>query len=393
MEKKRIKIVNGRIITPSGIVAGYNLVIEHGKIAEITNRNEDIPGVFIIDAQGLYVSPGCIDMHVHGANGHDFMEATPDAFYAIAHAHAIHGTTAIYPTLAACSGKTVENAIRTCEQTAGHPKNGARIMGLHLEGNYLNIKMKGGQEAGYITLPHPEEYKALLNQTECIKRWSAAPELEGALEFGRYVSDKGIVVSLAHTVAGYPKVKEAFQAGFTHATHFYNAMTGVHKDREFKHEGTIESVYLMDDMTVEVVADGIHVPPAILELVCKIKGVERTALVTDAMYAAAWSGVNEFDDERLVIEDGVCKLADRSALAGSIATADCLIRTMVKAAGIPLHDAVRMASETPARIMHILDRKGTLEKGKDADIIIFDEDIHIRTTIVEGDIVSRSFTL
>lgn len=393
MEQKRINIVNGKILTPSGIITGHRLVIENGKIAEITNRNEDIPGALRIDAQGLYVSPGCIDMHVHGADGHDFMEATPAAFYAIAHAHAIHGTTALYPTLAACSGKTIGSAIRTCEQIAGHSENGARIMGLHLEGNYLNTKMKGGQDARFIILPDQEEYEALLNQTDCIKRWSAAPELEGAMDFARYVSDKGIVVSLAHTVADYPKVKEAYQAGFTHATHFYNAMTSVHKDREFKHEGTIEGVYLMDDMTVEVVADGIHVPPAILELVCKIKGVERTALVTDAMFAAAWSSVNEFDDERLVIEDGVCKLADRSALAGSIATADCLIRTMVKAAGIPLHDAVRMASETPARIMHILDRKGTLEKGKDADIIIFDEDIHIRTTLVEGKIVSHTSIL
>lgn len=389
MEQKRIKIINGRILTPSGIIKGYDLVIENDKIAEITDRRGDIPGALVIDAEGLYVSPGCIDMHVHGGDGHDFMEATPEAFHAISQAHALHGTTAIYPTLAACPIRTIEKAIRTCEYMADHPKNGARIMGLHLEGNYLNMKMKGGQNADCIALPDPEEYQALLNGTKCIKRWSAAPELKGALEFGRYASGKGVLVSLAHTVADYPKVKEAFRAGYTHATHFYNAMTGVHKDREFKHEGTIESVYLLSEMTVEVVADGIHVPSSILELVYKIKGVERTALVTDAMFAAAWSAVDQFDDERLIIEDGVCKLADRSALAGSIATADCLIRTMVKDVGIPLHDAVRMASETPARIMHVLDRKGTLEKGKDADIIIFDEDIHIRTTFVEGTIIKK----
>lgn len=382
-----LKIVNGRILTPGGILHKGQLLISEGKIVEITDKNIEVADATILDAKGYYVSPGCIDTHVHGGDGHDFMEATPQAFYAITQAHAIHGTTAIYPTLAASPVETIKEAIRTCEQISGHPENGARIMGLHLEGNYLNMCMKGGQDANNITLPDPAEYQEILNSTHCIKRWSAAPELKGALDFGRYVSSRGVLVSLAHTVADYQLVKAAFEAGFTHATHFYNAMTSVHKNREFKHEGTIESIYLMDDITVEVVADGIHVPPPILKLVYKIKGVERTALVTDAMNAAAFSNAYTCPDHRLIIEDSVCKLADRSALAGSIATADRLIRTLVQQAEIPLHDAVRMASETPARIMHILDRKGTLEKGKDADIILFDEDINIQATLVEGRVI------
>lgn len=389
MEQKNRIITNGKIVTPSGIIPKGSIWISEGKIKRITDGEMVCPEAETIDAMGNYVAPGCIDTHVHGGGGHDFMEATPTAFYTAARAHARHGTTAIYPTLAVSPIETFYNAIRTCEQVMDHPEQGARIMGLHLEGNYLNLKMKGGQDPNYITLPDPEEYQQILDSTSCVKRWSAAPELEGALPFARYASSRGVLVSVAHTEAGYSEIQAAFEAGFTHATHFYNAMTSVHKNGEYKQEGTIESIYLTDGMSVEVIADGIHVPPALLRLVYKLKGVERTTLVTDAMSAAAWAEATHVFDPRVIIEDGVCKLADRSALAGSIATADRLIRTLIQQAGIPLTDAVRMASETPARIMGILHKKGTLEVGKDADIIIFDPQINILATLVEGTVVYR----
>lgn len=154
------------------------------------------------------MAPGCIDTHVHGGNGHDFTEATPKAFYAITRAHALQGTTALYSTLAAAPIDTFREAIKTCEHIMNHPEQGARIMGLHLEGNYLNMAMKGGQDPNYIYPPDPQEYKELLNSTQCIKRWSAAPELDGALEFGKYASAHGVLVSLAHTTADYLQVKK-----------------------------------------------------------------------------------------------------------------------------------------------------------------------------------------
>lgn len=392
MENTYKKIINGKIVTPSGIHSDRQLILADHKIAEITDQNIEIPGAEVIDAGGNYIAPGCIDTHVHGADRHDFMEATPKAFYAIARAHAAHGTTTLYPTLAVAPVEIFRQAIKTCEHIMVHPEQGARIMGLHLEGNYLNMTMRGGQDPNYISLPDPVEYHELLDSTSCIKRWSAAPELEGALEFGRYASSRGVLVSLAHTTADYSQVKKAFEAGFTHATHFYNAMTSVHKDREYKHEGTVEGIYLVKDMTVELVADGIHVPPAILKLVYEIKGVERISLITDAMCAAACTNDTEFPlDPRLVIENGVCKLADRSALAGSIATGDRLIRTLVEQAEIPLHDAIRMASESPARLMGILDRKGTLEKRKDADIIFLNDRLETQATFVEGQRIHLPF--
>lgn len=388
MNSGLLKIINGKILTPGGIVSGGYVLVQAGKIVEISESNQEITGAVELDVQGNYIAPGCIDIHIHGGGGHDFLEATPEAFYAITEAHARYGMTAMYPTLAAASVDTFYQAIQCCKHVMSHPGNGAQVMGLHLEGNYLNTIMKGGQDPLYVYPPDPNEYEVLLDKTDCIKRWSASPELEGALVFGKYATERGVLVSLAHTVADYSIVKDAFEAGYVHATHFYNAMTTVHKRREYKYEGTIESIYLMDDMTVELVGDGIHVPPAILKLVYKLKGVERTALVTDAMRAAAWpEAITEFKDPRVILEDGVGKLADHSALASSIATADRLIRTMVQQAEIPLHDAVRMASETPARVMGILDRKGTLEKGKDADIIIFDSDIDVKATLVGGKMV------
>ena len=226
----------------------------------------------------------------------------------------------------------------------------------------------------------------LLEETRCIKRWDAAPELPGAMQFGKYITAKGVLASVGHTQAEFEDIQTAYEAGYTHATHFYNAMPGFHKRKEYKYEGTVESIYLIDDMTVEVVADGIHVPPTILRLVYKIKGVERTCLITDALACAASDSQVAFDP-RVIIEDGVCKLADHSALAGSVATMDRLIRTMVQKAEIPLEDAVRMASETPARIMGVLDRKGTLERGKDADIIALDRDLNVRAVWAMGELV------
>lgn len=380
------KIVNGRIVTPKGILEGHSLIIKDGKIAEIIQGNGP-DGLTVIDAHGNYVAPGCIDMHIHGGDTADFTDGTPEAFYKIARVHAIHGTTSMYATLAASAREVIDKCLKVCENVMKDPKEGANILGIHIEGNYLSPKMVGSQDARYITKPDPTEYHSIADSTTVLKRWSAAPEIEGAIDFGKFATSRGIVVALAHTQAEYEDVKKGFEeGGFILATHFYNAMTSVHKNREFKKEGTVEACYLIDGMNIEVISDGIHVPPAILKLIYKIKGVERTALCTDAQRPTGCNDTSNLD-KRFIIEDGVVKLADRSALAGSIATTDRLVRTMIQQAGVPIQDALRMASETPARIMKIIDRKGTLEKGKDADIIIVNENIDVQYTIVGGKVI------
>ncbi len=384
------QIINAKILTPQGWLKDGSVVIRDNKILEVTNNDLAIVGAELVDAKGMYVVPGGVEIHIHGGGGRDFMEGTEDAFKAAVAAHMKHGTTSIFPTLSSSTVPMIEAAAETCTRLMEDPNS--PILGLHLEGHYLNLKMAGGQLPENIKDPDPKEYIPIVEKWSCIKRWDAAPELPGAVQFGKYISSKGILASVAHTQAEYDDIHAAYQAGYTHATHFYNAMPGFHKRREYKYEGTVESIYLHDDMTVEVVADGIHVPPTILRLVYKIKGVERACAITDALACAASDSTTAFDP-RVIIEDGVCKLADRSALAGSVATMDRLIRTMVQKAEIPLEDAVRMVSETPSKIMNVYDRKGSLQRGKDADLMILDDDLNVRAVWAMGKLVEGTNTL
>ena len=378
------QLINAKILTPQGWLKDGSVLIRDFKILEVPNCDPAATGAQLIDVKGMYVLPGGVEIHAHGGGGRDFMEGTEDAFRKAAATHMQYGTTSIFPTLSSSTVPMIEAAAETCTKLMAEPDS--PILGLHLEGHYFNMKMAGGQMPENIKDPDPNEYIPIVEKWNCIKRWDAAPELPGALQFGKYITGKGILASVGHTQAEYEDIHAAFEAGYSHATHFYNAMPGFHKRREYKYEGTVESIYLMDDMTVEVVADGIHVPPTILRLVYRIKGVERTCLITDALACAA-SDSKEAFDPRVIIEDGVCKLADRSALAGSVATMDRLIRTMVQKAEIPLADAVRMASETPARIMGVSDRKGSLQKDKDADILVMDEELNVRAVWAMGKLV------
>ena len=376
------QIINGRIFTPQGWLNEGSVLIRDGKILEVTNCDLALIGARLIDAKGMYIVPGFVCMHAHGGGGHDFTECTEEAFQTAIHAHLCHGATSIFPTLSSSPFSKLHQAATICEKLMAEPNN--PVLGLHIEGPYLNPKMAGEQFADQVKEIDEKEYKELVENTHSIRRWDASPELPGALDFARYLHEKGILVAASHTESEYEGIKEAYAAGFTHAAHFYNAMPGFHKRREYKYEGTVESVYLTDGMTIELIADGIHLPSTILRLAYKLKGVEHTCLVTDALSYTANEG-KEINDPRVIIEDGVCKLADRSALAGSIATTDVLVRTMVKA-GIPLGDALRMASETPARIMGVFDRKGSLQKDKDADILIMDKNLNIRAVWQGGNL-------
>lgn len=380
------QIINGKIHTPQGWLKNGSVIINDNKILEVSNCDLAVVGAKIVDARGMYIVPGGIEIHVHGGGGRDFMEGTEDAFRTAVDAHMQHGTTSIFPTLSSSSIPMIRAAAQTTEKLMA--EKDSPVLGLHLEGHYFNMKMAGGQIPEYIKNPDPNEYIPLLEETNCIKRWDASPELPGALQFGKYVSSKGILVSVAHTQAEFDDIMAGYEAGYTHATHFYNAMPGFHKKNEYKYEGTVESIYLMDDMTVEAIADGIHVPPTILRLIYKVKGVEKTALITDALACAASDSKTAFDP-RVIIEDGVCKLADRSALAGSIATMDRLIQTMTFKAEVPLFDVCRMISETPAKIMGVYDRKGSLERGKDADILLLDKNLDVKAVWAMGKLVKN----
>ena len=337
------QIINGKILTPQGWLKDGSVILRDSKILEVTNCDLAVIGASLVDAKGMYVVPGGVEMHVHGGGGRDFQEGTEEAFRTAVAAHGKHGTTSIFPTLSSSTVPMIEAAVETCNKLM--EEKDSPILGLHLEGPYLNPSKAGAQVPEWIKNPDPNEYIPVVEKAPCLARWDAAPELPGALQFGKFCSEKGILPSIAHTAAEHSDVRAAYEAGYTHVTHFYNAMPGFHNKQGYKYEGTVESVYLIDDMTIECIADGIHVPPTILRMAYKIKGVERMALISDALAVAAAPPEAQAFDPRVIIEDGVCKLADRSALAGSIATTDRLIRTMVNEAEVPLEDAVRKAEK------------------------------------------------
>jgi N-acetylglucosamine-6-phosphate deacetylase len=389
---RQIKIVNARIITPYRVLHNASLLVSAGRIAAISEGAIEAPEALTIDAAGKYLSPGFIDLHIHGGGGHDFMDATEEAFHAIAKLHARHGTTSMTPTTLSCGSKDLLTILETYQRIEGQKNPGAQFLGMHLEGPYLSMNQRGAQDPRYIRNPDPEEYKELVSRFPFIRRWSAAPELDGALDLADWLRSKGILPALAHTDAVYEEVLEAFERGYTHATHLYSAMLGVTRRGATRYAGAVEAAFLIDEMTVEIIADGVHLPPPLLKLVCKIKGPGRTALITDSMRGAGMPpGESILGDRRnglkVIIEDGVAKLPDRSAFAGSVATADRLVRNMIQLAGQPVSDAVRMMTSTPAAIMGVSDRKGSLVPGKDADIILFDDQINIHCTFVGGSIV------
>ena len=382
------QIYNGQILTPEGWIKGGSVIIEDTRIKEVSKSSRQLEGMDkSIDAHDMFVVPGGVDLHCHGGGGCDFQECTREAFTTVANTHLKHGTTALYATLSSSPLDMMERACQTCDEMMCEPRS--TIMGMHMEGPYFNPSKAGAQMPEVIRIPDANEYRHIIEDFDCMRRWSTAPELPGAVEMGKYITDKGVIAAIGHTAAEYPEVKKAWDAGYTLATHFYNAMPGFHNVREFKIAGTVESVYLLEDMAVEVIADGIHVPSTLLNLVYHMKGVERTALCTDALAVTDSDSEHAFDP-RVIIEDGVCKLSDRSALAGSIATMDRLIKTMVRVVDVPLNDAVRMASETPARIMGIYDRKGSLQRGKDADVLLLDDDINLRGVFSLGEFVKGS---
>lgn len=390
-----IKIFNGNIITPYKIIEKGTVLISEGKILEVAEGDLDVPGATGFDANDQYISPGFIDIHVHGGGGHDFMDNNEASFLAIAETHAKFGTTSMLPTTLTCDKETLLKTFECYDSANKVNVKGAQFLGLHLEGPYFAMNQRGAQDPRYIKDPDPEEYNDILSRTSVIKRWSAAPELKGAIEFARVLRSKGILAALAHTDAIYEEVLEGFENGYTLATHLYSGMSGVTRRNAYRYAGAVESAFIIDEMDVEIIADGIHLPAPLLKLIYKIKGPGRIALITDAMRAAGMpegdSVLGNIDNGlKVIVEDGVAKLPDRTAFAGSVATADRLVRSMINLADIPLIEAIQMITSTPARILGLQNSKGSLVAGKDADIVIFDKNINVNTTIINGRVIHNT---
>ncbi len=380
----------GQVILPYRVISECAVCIEDGKIKDILPVEQMPRDAALTDLKGGYLLPGFVDIHVHGGGGYDIMDATDEALRGMAALHAAHGTTSLCPTTMTCPEEQLFKCIDTYIRVKQEGTGSADLLGLHFEGPYLSGANMGAQPGSFMQKPTESELDEIIARAGGnIARWDAAPELDGMELFARKMKQNGILCSIAHSAATAEETLEAYERGFTHITHMYCATTTEHKVGQAVHGGIIEAAYLEDGITVELIADGCHIPKETMRLGFKLKGDGGLALVTDAMRAAG-TDVREsiLGDKQfgvpVIIEDGVAKQMNRATFAGSIATMDHAFRTAHVKYGIDICDVVAAMSLTPARLVGADDRKGSIEVGKDADLVVMTPDFEIREVYVRG---------
>ncbi len=387
----RTNLRNARLVQ-DGQIMPCDLVAEDGVVVSIDRPNPALPRADVdIDAGGRYLSHGFFDIHVHGGGGHDFMDATEEAWQGAARLHLTHGTTALLPTTLASSVEELRHTSAMYERCRGRFADGAKLLGLHIEGPYLAPAQAGAQDPAYLRHPDPAEYLALLDACPAIRRWTIAPELPGAAALGDELTRRGIVPCIGHSDATYDEVCEALLHGYRHVTHLYSCTSTIVRRKGFRFPGVVESAYLLPALTSEVIADGCHLPAPLLQMAYRFLGPDRLAVVTDAMRAAGQTGGTSIlgsltSGQTVVLEGGVALMPDRQSFAGSICTADRLVRNMVELAGATLPDAVKMATETPARIVGLGHELGRLVPGRRADAVLFEEGVRVVCVLTDGQV-------
>jgi N-acetylglucosamine-6-phosphate deacetylase len=344
----------------------------------------------------MYLAPGFIELHVHGGNGADFMDGTLDAFETITRFYATRGVTSLQATTTAAPLRELIPILETArawKEKAHHV--GARLLGVHVEGPFLNPEQAGAQPAPNIQNPAAADLEQLLAYQDIITQLTLAPELPGALEIIRQMSQSSILVAAGHSQAREAEVMAAVAAGLRHTIHIYSAMSSVIRDGPWRIPGLLETTLAYDELTTEMIADLRHLPPTLMRLVLKCKGLDRLCLVSDAMRGAGKSEGSTLilGGQKVTIEDGVAMLPDRTAFAGSITPLDSMVGNMTQVLGLSIEAAVQLVTINPARILAIDDRKGSIEMGKDADMVIFDDDVQVHLTLLDGQIVYQSETL
>jgi N-acetylglucosamine-6-phosphate deacetylase len=376
-------IENGKISIDNGIINGINQVLNE--------NNFDI----IVDAKNNFLSPGFIDLHIHGGGGYDFMDGSVKAFTKIAETHIKYGTTTLMPTALTDLTEQIIDVIETFGNIIKNNTTNVSFLVIHLEGPYFAMEQRGAQNPIYIRNTDIHEINSILKYEKLIKRWSIAHELLGDLQLGNMLNEKNIIASVAHPNALYDYIVAAVSNGYNLITHLYSAMKGVTRKNAYRYAGTIEAAYLIDDLFLEIIADGKHVPIPLLKIVYKIKGPDKIALITDAMRASGTSYTksilgSKLDGIEVLIEDEVAKLPDKTSFAGSIATTSRLVKTMWKDAELPLSDVIKMmCTSSPAKIAGIDHKLGTIEINKIADLVIFDDNVNVYKVIKNGVIVQE----
>lgn len=378
-------IKNCNIIFSTDIKKG-SITINNGKISEIIldNNIKNLKDNLVIDGRGLYISPGFIDTHIHGAGDYDTMDGTFEAINSISKTVAKYGVTSLTPTTMTVDKEDIKKALKTI-YLSKNKTEGANILGVHLEGPFISPSAIGAQNPKFVVPPSVENFKSIVGEYEdIINCVTLAPEVYGAKELIEYLKTKGIIASIGHTKATYEEAMEGIKWGCTHSTHLFNAMS------PFSHRspGTVGAIF-DSDITTETICDGIHIKYPALRTAYKQKGLDNVLLITDAMMACGMKdAIYSLGKQEVKVENGAARLLD-GTLAGSILTLNVAINNLHKNTNYKLNELISMTTLNPAKHCKIQHRKGLIKLGYDADLTIFDDNIDIKYTIVNGKVVYK----
>jgi N-acetylglucosamine-6-phosphate deacetylase len=384
-------LAGAHLVLPDRIVRAGHVRVRDGVIADVSaSPLAALHGEEVVDLDGLFLAPGFIDMHIHGALGRDTMEADPEAFETICRYHASGGATSLCLTTIAAPLERLLAVIAAAREYQSGPRNGktgARVFGVHLEGPYFSQERRGAHLPGMIRNPDPAEWRRLLEDKEIVKQMTLAPELPGALPLIEALAERGIIASVGHSDAWDEEVAAGFAHGLRQATHTFNCMSSSRRRGPYRAAGVLEYVLSEPEILCEVIADGRHVSPTLLQLLCRAKGLDGIALITDATAGAGLPAESHFmlGESACVVRDEVALTADGSALAGSTSTMIRCVRNMIELCGLSLVEAVQMASLNPARALRFDGRKGSIAPGMDADFAVLTPELTVRQTWVAGE--------
>jgi len=387
-------VFRGQIVFPDRVARG-TIVVRDGRIADVLAEGASLPETSVVDSGDGYIAPGFVDLHVHGGAGGDFMDGTAESFRLALKAHARHGTTRMAVTTTVARHEQILATLELTRQFRASPEpNAARVMGAHFYGPYFRYEARGAHPGGPIRPPVEQEFMQYLEYADDLVTATVAPEIPGAKEFALACRKKGVRTNVGHSWATFAQMTEAVGWGVRHVDHLFCAMSDKSKLRQFQmypmQGGVLEATLFFDELTTEVIADGKHLDAGLLQLALKIKGPDRLALVTDCSRALDMPVDREYligprdGGEPFIKRDGVGMLPDGTALASSVEGMDHMVRTFLRLTGRPLHEVIRMASLTPARIAGRDGELGSLERGKRADVLVLDHDLAVKRVFVDG---------
>lgn len=382
-----IAVTGGRVLTPWRVLEQGTVVVEGDRIAAVLEGPApDLPRAEWVDATGLLVVPGFVDIHIHGVAGHDTMDATPEALEGMARFLARHGVTGFLPTTVAAATQDILDAVANVAACQGQDLGGARVLGVHLEGPYLSPHWRGAQPLEHIRPADPREYEQFFAYGN-VRLLTLAPEVPENRALISYAVGRGAAVAMGHSGATYEEVLEAVSLGLSQASHTFNGMVPLHH----RQPGAVGAALTCEAIFAQVIVDLVHVHPAVVRLLVQVKGVGRTVLVSDAMQATGLpDGVYTLGRQRVRVREGVARLDPGGSLAGSTLTLDRALANVMAAAGLSLEEALPMATAVPAAAIGLGGTVGTLEPGCRADLLLLDPSLCVRLTMIGGRVVYRS---